>query len=144
MRNSRTKLAVISISTVLFSSAAMAASLDLNITNLRNDKGVVRCGLFNSRQSFGKPGQQVATDNATIQGGGAKCHFDNVAPGTYAVAVFHAENNENTLSYGLFGKPKEGVGFSNNPSITFGAPSFDDAAFQMGTQNKSMQIRIQY
>ena len=32
------------------------------------------------------------------------------------------------METGLFGKPKQGYGFSNNPSSTFG-PSFASAAF---------------
>ena len=33
------------------------------------------------------------------------------------------------METGLFGKPKQGYGFSNNPSSTFGPPGFDSAAF---------------
>ena len=47
--------------------------------------------------------------------------FSGLPAGTYAVAVFHAEHNETQMETGLFGKPKQGYGSSNNPSSTFGA-----------------------
>src|SRR5919201_995857 len=64
-----------------------------------------------------------------IKDGHATCVFSGIPAGTYAVAVFHAEHNETQMETGLFGKPKQGYGFSNNPSSIFGPPSFDSAAF---------------
>jgi uncharacterized protein (DUF2141 family) len=52
---------------------------------------------------------------APIKNGQATCVFNAVPAGTYAVAVFHAEHNETQMETGLFGKPKQGYGFSNNP-----------------------------
>lgn len=124
--------------------ASDAANLEVTVTGLRNDKGIVRCGLFGSRQGFGKPGHEIAGAKAPIRAGTARCSFPGVAPGTYAVAVFHAENHERTLQVGMFGKPKQGVGFSNNPSIAFGAPGFDKAAFRIDGDRTAIRIRVQY
>jgi uncharacterized protein (DUF2141 family) len=33
------------------------------------------------------------------------------------------------MQYGMFGKPKEGYGFSRNPPSHMGAPAFASAAF---------------
>src|SRR5438874_5682662 len=51
-----------------------------------------------------------------VGNGQATCVFNGLAAGTYAVAVFHAETNETQMETGLFGKPKQGYGFSGNPS----------------------------
>jgi uncharacterized protein (DUF2141 family) len=56
--------------------------------------------------------------------------FHGIPAGTYAVAVFHAEHNEAQIETGLFGKPKQGYAFSNNPSSMFGPPDFSSAAFE--------------
>jgi uncharacterized protein (DUF2141 family) len=53
---------------------------------------------------------------AQIKNGLAACVFNGLPAGTYAVAVFHAEHNETQMETGLFGKPKQGYGFSNNPA----------------------------
>ena len=50
------------------------------------------------------------------------------AAGTYAIAVVHDENGNNKLDKAIF-LPKEGFGFSRNPTITVGPPSFKSASF---------------
>lgn len=127
----------------LLPSLALADKLTATIVGARNANGVVRCGLFASADGFRQPGRQAFEAESPISNGSAVCVFNNVPAGRYALAVFHAEKGEQTIQYGLFGKPEEGVGFSQNPSITFGAPSFDAAAFNLsGTQ--TMTIKLNY
>jgi uncharacterized protein (DUF2141 family) len=66
--------------------------------------------------------------------------FSGLKPGRYAVAAFHAEQNESQLQYGAFGKPKQGYGFSGNAST----PNFSAAAFDYQGGNQSMQVQLQY
>ena len=70
------------------------------------------------------PDARCAARSAPIRGQSATCTFSNIPAGTYAVAVFHAEHNEARIETGAFGKPKQGYGFSGNPSSGFGPPSF--------------------
>jgi uncharacterized protein (DUF2141 family) len=70
--------------------------------------------------------------------------FNDLPAGTYAVAVFHAENNETKLETGMFGKPKQGYGFSRNASSTFGPPGFESAAFEYKGGNLNMPVRLSY
>jgi uncharacterized protein (DUF2141 family) len=116
--------------------ASMAAALaqapnaiTVAIQGLVNDQGSVRCGLFNSPDGWPDPGRQFMGIVAPISDGKATCVFGNVPPGTYAVALSHAQHNETTLPTGLFGKPEEGFGFSRDASGTVGAPSFQAAAY---------------
>ena len=121
------------------SGTAFAEALTVNVSNVRSANGIVRCGA----KAFMNPGEEVYAADATISGGKAVCKFPNVTVGNYALAAFHAEKNERALEYGLFGKPKQGVGFSNNPSITFGAPSFEKARFGINKPT-TLNIRLQY
>jgi uncharacterized protein (DUF2141 family) len=93
-------------------SAQSPGKLNVSVAGVLNDNGSVRCGLYSSADGFREPGREMRG-----------------AVGTYAIAVFHAERNETQMETGLFGKPKQGYGFSNNPSSTFGPPSFESAAF---------------
>jgi len=61
---------------------------------------------------------------APIRGAAANCVFTGVPAGTYAVAFFHAEHNETQLTTGMFGKPQQGYGFSNNATGSFGPAEF--------------------
>ena len=57
--------------------------------------------------------------------------LEGLASGRYSVSVFYDENGNAELDTGLFGIPKERVGFSNNARGLFGPPSFDDASFEL-------------
>jgi uncharacterized protein (DUF2141 family) len=59
------------------------------------------------------------------------CAFASVAPGTYAVALFHDENDNGKLDTNFVGIPREGVGVSNNKLRSFGPPTWDDAKFAL-------------
>jgi uncharacterized protein (DUF2141 family) len=123
---------------------AQAGPVNVSITGIRNSDGVIRCGLYNSPNGFREPGRQMMGAIGRINGGRATCAFKSVPAGTYAIAVFHAERNETQVETGMFGKPKQGVGFSNNPSINFGPPSFDSAAFKVGDDPVNLSIRLSY
>ncbi|MDR0694511.1 MAG: DUF2141 domain-containing protein [Prevotellaceae bacterium] len=55
--------------------------------------------------------------------------LDNVAPGEYAVSIFHDENDNGKLDKGTYGIPVEKTSSSNNAKGTYGPPKFDDCKF---------------
>src|SRR5436190_14294649 len=123
------------ISTLSCGLTQPAGRLSVTVTGLRNNDGVVRCALFNSPAAFPKAGQEWRGVIAPIRDRQATCVFSGVPAGNYAVAFFHAEHNETQLTPGLFGKPTQGFGFSNNASGSFGPPSFSAAAFACNGAN---------
>jgi uncharacterized protein (DUF2141 family) len=60
------------------------------------------------------------------------------------VAFFHAEHNEMQLATGMFGKPQQGYGFSNNAAGSFGPPNFSAAAFRYDGGNLALQGSLTY
>ncbi len=48
------------------------------------------------------------------------------------------------IETGLFGKPKQGYGFSNNPSSMFGPPNFSSAAFEYKGGNLTLPVQLSY
>jgi uncharacterized protein (DUF2141 family) len=127
--------------------AAVAQSqnvITVQVESLHNDQGVVRCGLYNSPVGFRDVGKQYKGVNANISGGKATCVFSDIPAGSYAVAVFHAEHNEETLPTGAFGIPKLGYGFSRDPSTSFGPPSFDAAAYKYAGGPTLWPVHIKY
>jgi uncharacterized protein (DUF2141 family) len=97
--------------------AEPSGKLTVSVIGVRSDSGAVRCGLYSSPAGFREPGHELRGAVAQIKNGGRVC-FNALPAGTYAVAVFHAEHNETQMETGLFGKPKQGYGFSNNPAST--------------------------
>jgi uncharacterized protein (DUF2141 family) len=124
--------------------AQAAGRLSVPVSGLRSDEGVVRCGLYAGAESFPKAGLENRGVIAKIKGGQATCVFNGLKPGTYAVAAFHAANDETQMQYGMFGKPKEGYGFSRNPPARMGAPAFASAAFDFTGAAQSAPITLSY
>jgi uncharacterized protein (DUF2141 family) len=125
-------------------SAQSSGRLTVSVGGVRNDSGSVRCGLYSSPDGFREPGREMRGAVAHIKDGHATCVFSGVPAGTYAVAVFHAEHNETQMETGFFGKPKQGYGFSNNPSSTFGPPSFNSAAFAYTGGTLHLPVQLSY
>jgi uncharacterized protein (DUF2141 family) len=125
-------------------SAQSSGKLNVSVAGVRNDNGSVRCGLYSSANGFREPGREMRGAVAPIKNGQATCVFNGVPAGTYAIAVFHAEHNETQMETGMFGKPKQGYGFSNNPSSTFGPPSFESAAFTYKGGTLQLPVRLSY
>ena len=48
------------------------------------------------------------------------------------------------MQYGMFGKPKEGYGFSRNPPATMGAPAFGSAAFDYAGGAETAPVMLRY
>ena len=137
-------LIALALASPTLASAQSQGRLSVAVDGIRNDAGSVRCGLYASADGFREPGREMRGAVAPIKNGQATCLFNSVPAGTYAVAVFHAEHNETQMETGLFGKPKQGYGFSNNPSSTFGPPSFNSAAFTYNGGTLHLPVRLSY
>ena len=74
----------------------------------------------------------------------ARCDFEDIPPGRYALAVIHDENMNGKLDANWLGVPKEGYGFSNDAKGLMGAPSFDAASFRYREGSLGLTIRLNY
>ena len=124
--------------------AEPANKLDVTVAGVRNSNGVVRCELYSSPKGFREPGKQFRDTVGQIRNGEATCVFNDLPAGSYALAVFHAEQNESQLQIDTFGKPKQGFGFSRNPYSAVAPPSFADTAFEYRGGYQGQLIRITY
>ena len=69
----------------------------------------------------------------------------DLAPGRYALIAFHDENNNGEFDRTVVGLPAEGLGFSNGAWISvLGAPSFEEAAFEITEQPDPIVIPLRY
>ncbi len=120
-------------------------TLKVQVSGLRDLVGQVCLKIFAAGQPFpdgaGVPGQgqcvPIAANPLTVQ-------FDNLPYGQYAVAAFHDRNQDGQINQGAFGIPLEGFGFSNNPPIGFGPPSFEAAKIFHTAPQTRTSLRIRY
>lgn len=66
------------------------------------------------------------------------------APGYYAVALFHDENENRHFDTNFLGIPVEGYGFSNNPRLTLGPPPLKEARFSVHAGDNPISIGLTY
>lgn len=125
------------------SSVAAEETSSLNIvefrTQVREEGGVVRCGLFRRDGWLKKP---VGADTVRIHGRQALCVFKNIPAGTYGLSAFHDQNNNGKLDTNLFGMPTEDYCASNNARGVLGPPSFGDAKFEYRGGTKRLEARM--
>jgi len=91
---------------------------------------------------FSAFGAERHGDQSSIYG--ARCDFEAIPPGTYALAVIHDENSSGKLETNWLGIPTEGYGFSNDAKAVFGTPSFDAASFPYDGQTLDLTISLHY
>ncbi len=102
------------------------------------------CALFESPAGFPIEFLHSATNVMVIKirAPQARCDFEDIPPGTYALAVIHDENMNGKLDTGLLGIPAEGYGFSNDARAWFGAPSFSAASFAYDGRTLDLTISL--
>jgi uncharacterized protein (DUF2141 family) len=122
--------------------AARAASVDVSVTGVRNDHGVIVVAVC-ERASFLQPHCPWQA-KAMAMAGTVHVHVPNVPPGTYAAQAFHDEDGNGRLERSFLGLPKEGMGFSNGAPMHFGPPRFEAACFSMGKADAAVTIPLRY
>lgn len=120
---------------------SQAASLEVNVNNIKSDKGSIRVGLFNTEKDFLKN----AVEGKVVKASGSDVTvlFENLQPGDYALSVIHDENENGKLDSNAFGIPKEGIAFGNNAMGPFGPPSFEKAKMKI-VGNLHCSIKMKY
>jgi uncharacterized protein (DUF2141 family) len=123
---------------------APAFDLSVEVGGVRGNRGRVAVALFDSSEAFPDQKRALKGALAKIERERAVVRFVGLAPGVYAVAVLHDENQNAKMDFNFLGMPLEGYGFSNDASGTFGPPSFADAAFRLRPRNSKIAIRLRY
>jgi uncharacterized protein (DUF2141 family) len=141
-------IVVVTIANVFSTALAQAPcpGIHLRVLDIRNSTGTVACALFESAEGFPVDFLRSATNIMVIKvrNTHARCDFEDIPAGTYALGVIHDENMNGKLDLNAFGMPKEGYGFSNDAKAGFGAPSFTAASFKYDGQTLDLTIHMHY
>ncbi|MBN3921794.1 DUF2141 domain-containing protein [Nostoc sp. NMS4] len=125
--------------------ASFNGKLTVEIDGLKNKEGEVCASLFASSEGFPSDRDRVLQKQCTkITDNPFEITFNNLKAGSYAVAVFHDQNNDRTLNRNILGIPSEGFGFSSNPEIRTSAPKFSEAAFLVAGPDTNIHIQLKY
>lgn len=129
---------------LLFAGVAANAqnTIEVEISGIREQKGNLLVGLFNSEGAF----LEKAVQSKVVKASSEKVVviFENLNAGDYAVSIIHDENENGELDKNFIGIPKEGFAFGNNAMGTFGPPSFKDAKVTVTKEKISQKITLKY
>ena len=118
-------------------------SLQVSISGASSDAGSIRILVFSKPSGFpDQVKQAVRSISLPSKSGKASFKLTDLPAGTYAIGVIHDQDNNGKLSTNAVGYPTEKFGFSNNPKVYFGPPSFEKAAFVLGKTPISLEISL--
>jgi uncharacterized protein (DUF2141 family) len=134
------------LTTVAFAQSPSCPGIHVKVLDIRNSTGTVDCALFDSPVGFPTEALLSATNVMVIKvrKTEARCDFEDMPPGTYALAVFHDENMNGKLYTNWLGIPTEGYGFSNDVKALLGSPSFSAASFLYDAGTLDLTISLHY
>jgi uncharacterized protein (DUF2141 family) len=123
--------------------AVPVATLKVDVDALRNQRGLIRLCLTAAADNFPRCVDDDRAVSRSVPASMQSVAYDGLPPGGYAIAVIHDENGNGKLDT-FAGIPREGFGFSRNPRIRFGPPSFSAARFDLARGSDAQTIRMRY
>jgi len=120
----------------------VSGDLVVNIGNIKKDKGIIWVGLYDSKENLFKKHKSILHSVKVDKKGNAQVTIDNVNFGTYAMAIFHDENNNGKLDKNLFGIPKEPYAFATWPKSKWRAPFYEELIFDFLKTNQTINTDL--
>lgn len=125
--------------------APNTATISVNVGPLRSDKGSLACRLHSSADGFPRSVTGTVSLRVKISGDSARCVFENVTPGTYAILVHHDENDNRQCDKNALGFPLEGYGVSNNRTYALRPPQWREAKFAVESgKDRELWVSLRY
>lgn len=128
----------------LLHTPAKAATLTVDIQSLRSVKGDVHITLCDNRKCYEQRKNWRDRKVIPVTDKAVQVSFENLAPGEYAIMVFHDEDQDSSFDKNFLGFPQEGFGFSRDARPVFDAPIYESVYLTLGSQNLQTEINMQY
>jgi uncharacterized protein (DUF2141 family) len=120
-----------------------AATVTVRASGVQSTLGQVVFTLYpDAKARFLAPGGKLLRVRTRAVAPASSACF-RVAPGAYAVAVYHDANGNKDFDR-MLGSPVEGFAFSNNPPTRFGLPAFEAARFTVGRGGRKLAVQMRY
>jgi len=140
----RVLLAALALAALVIAEPAFAARIIVTVSGLRSAAGGLYVGLYATPSKFLNGTQVDAMKKVRAGSGPITVVFDNLAPGTYAIGAYHDENNNDHFDTDFIGLPQEGYALSNGVRAVMAKPTFQQAAFTVGTADTPIALHVRY
>ena len=112
--------------------------LVLRINNIEQAGGMVWIGVYDCQSNFLIQENAILVQGVKVSmAGELVMHLDAIPYGTYAIAIFHDENNSGFMDQNFIGIPLEPYSFSVPYSSKWRVPKFEDVKFEF---NRPYQV----
>jgi len=126
-----------------FMAKSQSATQTIIFHNLDNKEGKIYIAWYNKEADFTKEDKMHQAKVVEVRDKNTVAVvFDNILPGTYAIAAFFDQNDNGKMDTNFFGIPKEKYGFSNNVRPMMRAATFKEASFVVTNKENTMSIRL--
>ncbi|MBV7267894.1 DUF2141 domain-containing protein [Winogradskyella luteola] len=113
--------------------------LTVKVEKADSNDGQMFIAVYNTEADF--LGKSYTGTKSKIADNGCVVTFKNIPEGTYAVSVFHDENDNGKMDTNFLGIPKEDYACSNDAAGFLGPPKWKDAKFEL-KENTSITITL--
>ena len=122
---------------------SQSATQTIIFHNLDKKEGKIYIAWYSKEDDFAKEdkiyfAKVVEAKNTNT----VKVVFENIIPGTYAIATFFDQNGNGKMDTNFFGIPKEKYGFSNNVRPMMRAATFKEASFAVTAKENTISIKL--
>ena len=112
----------------------------VKVVGLQSDRGALRFGLYDRKETFATEGGAVASGVRPITKGQCEFVIPNLPYGTYALIVAHDVNGDGKIDRNPFSPELKGITNYDGKVLWF--PSFDKAKFRLDRASVSVEIRV--
>jgi len=116
-------------------------SIDLAFRAMITREGEIRIGVFTKEDRMPRP--PTARASALANAGTLNLRMADIAPGTYALALYHDVNDDGKVDTNFDGVPLEPWGMSNNPRVVGRSPTWSEAQFELPPEGARLVIELQ-
>lgn len=115
--------------------------IELLIKGAKSNSGVIQVLIFNKEDGFPEdPKMAFKALSLPVSNLSTRVAIEDLPAGEYAISVFHDEDSDGQIRKNDFGMPIDTYGFSNNPTLYFGPPSFSKSTVPV--KNSLVKVEI--
>ncbi|WP_438382436.1 DUF2141 domain-containing protein [Asaia sp. BMEF1] len=119
---------------------ALAGPVTAIIENIPDDSGTIRVAIC-TEDEFLKPSCRYHAETKAVAPK-VSVSFEDVPEGVYAVQAFQDRNGNAKLDRSFIGIPREPIGFSRDPKVSYGPPGFDDCAVKLTPAGGALALKL--
>lgn len=121
------------------------SQLRVQVKGIEPAEGQLRIAVFGEPDGFpGAYEQATRVHSMPVTESDMEWVVEELPIGIWAVAILHDADADGQMARDWMGRPKEGWAVSNDARGSFGPPSFEDCAIELGREGLNIVLNMSY